>query len=311
MRILLTICFSAFAAVQTTGEGSAPAVARLIRETGLDAAECYRIRDFSIVREDAKFYINDGFVIFGKPIKGSRMSLMFSGDVEGGDAEVLISPPHRGERRTLAKFTESPTLNEHFRTALFLFTDGSVEQILNEVRGKGAKSPEMGLLLESQHSPTVRNLQQSFELRTLLDLDNPARGEQGIFFATVGTQRLGVFDVVHDPMAREQIMVGQYVNRDKGSVFDIWTSFESQSVRTGRKKVPEPIYSIDRFKIAEEKPFCLVFWPDPSRSSLKLPNGNTTGSYNASFASTDPRKAYNHMAGRTAFMFVVPLFPSS
>lgn len=84
-------------------------------------------------------------------------------------------------------------------------------------------------------------------------------------------------------------------------------SFERQS----RKAVAEGSSSIDRFKIAEEKPFCLVFWPDPSRSSLKLPNGNTTSSYNTGFPSTDPRKAYNHMGGRSAFMFVVPLFPSA
>ncbi len=253
MRLMLpfALYYSALAAVQQAGtrDGAAPALAKLIRETGLDSAECYRIRDFSIAREDAKFYINDGFLIFGKQLKGSRLAIMFSGDVEGGDAEVLISPPHRGERRTLAKFTESPTLNEHFRTALFLFTDGSVEQILQEVRGKGTKATEMGLLLESRHSPTVRNLQESFELRTMLDLENPARAEQGIFFATVGTQRLGVFDVVHDPMAREQIMVGQYVNREQGAVFDTWTSFESQSIRTGRKKRPEQTYTVDRFKI--------------------------------------------------------------
>ena len=82
-----------------------------------------------------------------------------------------------------------------------------------------------------------------------------------------------------------------------GDGTDSWypavVSFERQS----RKAVAEGSSSIDRFKIAEEKPFCLVFWPDPSRSSLKLPNGNTTGSYNASFSSTDPRKAYNHMGG--------------
>ncbi len=96
-----------------------------------------------------------------------------------------------------------------------------------------------------------------------------------------------------------------------GDGTDSWypavVSFERQS----RKALVEGSTSIDRFKIAKEKPFCLVFWPDPSRSSLKLPNGNTTASYNTSFTSTDPRKAYNHMAGRTAFMFVVPLFPST
>jgi prepilin-type N-terminal cleavage/methylation domain-containing protein len=96
-----------------------------------------------------------------------------------------------------------------------------------------------------------------------------------------------------------------------GEGTDSWYPSVISFERQVRKAVAEGSSSIDRFKIAEEKPFSLVFWPDPSRSSLKLPNGNTTSSYNASFSSTDPRKAYNHMGGRTAFMFVVPLFPSS
>jgi hypothetical protein len=233
----------------TASAQEAPALAKLIREAGLDPAECYRIRDLPIVREDAKFYINDGYLIFGKPVRGTRLSAIFSGDVEGGDAEVLLSPPHRGERRTLAKFAESPTLNEHFKTALFLFTDGSVEKLREDVRAKGQKSPEMGLLLEASHSATVRNLQESFELRILLDLENPERAQQGLFFATVGTPRLGVFDVIYDPMAREQIIVGQYATREQASAFDIWTSFEAQSIRTGRKKQPDPVYALDHFRI--------------------------------------------------------------
>ena len=248
---LCVFCSSLLASssLQTSKEGTIPALARLIREAGFDAAECYRIRDFPIIREEAKFFLNDGFVIFGKPVRGTRLSMLFSGDIEGGDGEVLITPPHRGERRTLARFTESPTLNEHFKSALLLFSDGSGERLLDEIRAKGQKSQEMGLLLASKYSETVGNLAESFELRILLDLENPARAEQGLFFATIGSQRLGVFDVIHDPMAREQITVGQYVTHDKTAVFDIWTSFESQSVRSGRKKRPDPVYAIERFKI--------------------------------------------------------------
>lgn len=66
----------------------------------------------------------------------------------------------------------------------------------------------------------------------------------------------------------------------------------------------------DYFKVAAEQPFYFIWWPDPSRNSLKLPLPNTASSLNATFAATDPRKAYNHMAGRSAYMFTIPMFPS-
>lgn len=69
--------------------------------------------------------------------------------------------------------------------------------------------------------------------------------------------------------------------------------------------------TIDPFKIAAEKPFYFIWWPDPSRDNIKLPLPNSTTALNADFAATDPRKFYNHMAGRTCYMFTIPLFPSS
>jgi hypothetical protein len=96
-----------------------------------------------------------------------------------------------------------------------------------------------------------------------------------------------------------------------GDGTDSWyppvVSFERQS----RKAIVEGSTTIDRFKVAEAQPFYLIFWPDPSRASLRLPSGNTLSSLNPNFANTDPRQAYNHMAGRTAYMFAVPAFPSS
>lgn len=60
--------------------------------------------------------------------------------------------------------------------------------------------------------------------------------------------------------------------------------------------------AIDRFKVAAEKPFYFIWWPDPGARHL----GPQANSMNPK----DPRQAYNHMAGRTAFMFVVPMFPA-
>ncbi|MDB6072817.1 MAG: hypothetical protein JWO89_457 [Verrucomicrobiaceae bacterium] len=80
----------------------------------------------------------------------------------------------------------------------------------------------------------------------------------------------------------------------------IWVSFE----RLNRKDKPETV-DIDRFKAAREKPFYFIWWPDPSARTL----GMQFASNNA-YAPTDPRKVYNHMCGRTSFMFTVPMFPS-
>ena len=80
----------------------------------------------------------------------------------------------------------------------------------------------------------------------------------------------------------------------------IWISFE----RLNRKDKPETV-DIDRFKAARERPFYFIWWPDPGAKSLGM-----QFSSNSAYAPTDPRKAYNHMAGRTSFMFTVPMFPS-
>lgn len=61
--------------------------------------------------------------------------------------------------------------------------------------------------------------------------------------------------------------------------------------------------AVDRFKVASERPFYFIWWPDPGAKNLgPIPNSLP--------AAADPRQAYYHMAGRTSFMFTVPIFPS-
>jgi hypothetical protein len=72
--------------------------------------------------------------------------------------------------------------------------------------------------------------------------------------------------------------------------------------RTARLALRETPATIERFKRASERPFYFVWWPDPTARHLgPVPN---------TFATSDPRQAYNQMAGRTAFMFTVPMFPA-
>src|SRR5262245_54116659 len=117
MRLLLAAVYSA----QLLLGVSAADLARGIGSAGLDPAACYRVRDISIVKEDARLYLTDGYLIFGKEIEGARISAVFTAEVEGGDAEVLLMPPTRSERRSLASYTGAPNLDEHFDAAVLIF----------------------------------------------------------------------------------------------------------------------------------------------------------------------------------------------
>src|SRR5580704_159943 len=77
-------------------------LARSIRQAGLDPEECYRVHDLSFQKEDIRMYLTDGYLIFSKPVAGQSRSALFTADVEGGDGEVILLPPYRGERQSLA-----------------------------------------------------------------------------------------------------------------------------------------------------------------------------------------------------------------
>ena len=221
----------AFAAGDTGG--SAAAAGKAILNAGLDAEECYRVRDLVFNKEDVRFYLTDGFLIFGKSINGQRMSAVFTAAVEGGDAEVILFPPHRSERLSLSAFTGSPNLDEHITAGVFLFSDGTGEQLLAQIQaGTPKKSQEMGLLLAETWRPVVKNLSESLEIRLVQDHLSGERERQGFFYATMSGKTLGNFDITFEPRSREQIMVGQLASRDNREYFDVWTSFMARPWRT-------------------------------------------------------------------------------
>src|SRR5690242_19096283 len=112
--------------------GRAGDIARVIRENSFDRDECYRVRDITLVKEDLRIYLTDGHLIFAKPVAGHRVAAVFTADVEGGDAEIMLLPPDHAERRALASYTKSPNLDEHFHTAVFFFTGDDYDAIVSQ-----------------------------------------------------------------------------------------------------------------------------------------------------------------------------------
>ncbi len=242
---LILLCSSLFAAAP-----SAAQLARALREAGFDADECYRVHDLSFQKEDIRVYLTDGYLIFSKSIQGHPQSALFTSDVEGGDGEVILLPPFRGERQSLAQFTKSPNLDEHFRTALIIFTDNGAQILRDRIEkeGSGHRVQEMGVLLADQWAPVLANVESSFEMRMVADLLAPP-DQTGMLFLALNGRQLNTFDILYDPSLHDQIMAGQLSDRDGHVGYDIWTSFPARSTRSGANKPRDVSYRVSNFRI--------------------------------------------------------------
>jgi hypothetical protein len=226
----------------------AAAVSGQLRQMTLDPERCYRVRDLKLEREDAKIFFTDGLLIFAKPIEGAPVAAIFSGQVEGGEAEILLMPPTRGERGALARFTGSPNLAERFTSMLMLFTDQTAAELMRQIETHpGGVKPalELGLVLRQQYESAVRNVAESMELRLVRDLmaGRPASGAlfYGIFSGAAVSGASGErdnFDLLVDQRDQARVLIGQFVTRETGRFFDVWCSFSGKSRR--RLQGPEP-----------------------------------------------------------------------
>jgi len=203
-----------------------------IQHTSLDPSECYRVLDLNFSKEDIKVYLASGYLIFAKPIGGAHLGAIFVTDAEAGDADLVLIPPSRSERASLAKFTGSPTLDEHFKAAAFISTDGMGDRLYAELQNNptAKKSPDMGALIVDNWRSVLANLASSFQTRLVYDILS-ARPANGLFYMAVSGNRLGNFDVLYDPTAQDQILAGKLSDRDNRSYFDTWTNFQARSFR--------------------------------------------------------------------------------
>jgi hypothetical protein len=213
--------------------GTAADLARALRESAFDRGECYRVRDLSLVKEDIRIYLSDGHLIFSKPVAGHRIAAVFTADTEGGEGEVIVFPPDRAERRSLAAFTHSPNLDDHFRSALFLFTGAEYDDLQSQIAQNptNKKMPEIGALMDEQWTPVLRNLTESYQTRLVLDLIGGAARPPDLLTAVFDSPKLGTFDLIYDPQNTEQVIGGQIASRDNRVYFDDWFSFTARSFR--------------------------------------------------------------------------------
>lgn len=225
-----------------------------IRQAGLDPAACYRVRDLIYSKDDVRLYLNEGYLIFSRPVLGQRLAAVFTSEVEGGDAEVILIPPNRAERQSLAGFIETPNLDEHLRSALLVFTDGSANEIQERLAREdgGRLAPEMGPVLATQWGLVVANVLDPLGMRIISDLavDNPA--EHGLVLMAIDSRQRGTFDILADARDGHRITVRQRTTGNGQPTTNVWTSFFPRSLRNRKTASVEPEFRLSHYDIRAE-----------------------------------------------------------
>ena len=230
------------------GEGSAAELSEAFQRLSLDAEQTYRVRDLHLTRGDIKFYLSEGVLSFAKPVAGHTVAAVFTTrNTEAGDAEMLVLPPRRSERVSLASFTKSPNLDEHFGSAAFFFSDDTADELLRQITEPAAhRVPQLLEELQSTVEPVLRGISASAELRLVESLLDRHETHHGFLLSVIAGRELGVFQAFYDPDLFEPVTVAKVGEGSDGNTFQLWTSFRP---RQAAPFVPLPVklnnYQID------------------------------------------------------------------
>lgn len=194
----------------------------------LDPEQTYGVRELTLARGDIKIYLTEGILSFFTPVAGRVVAAVFTTTgAEGGDAEVLLMPPQRSERASLVSFIKRPNLDEHLTTAVFLFSDDTMKELVQQIQQRPVrKASEMAGQLAPVLNPVVRSVSSDINIRlvqSMLDNHKPA---DGFLYSVIEGRELGIFDVMYDPTDFEPISVGRVAPNEAGPQrLQLWTAF--------------------------------------------------------------------------------------
>src|SRR5437588_4068186 len=168
---------------------AALALYRQLRSVGISAATTHQIRDAALDREDIHISLQDGAIAFTEAVDGHVTGAFFE-----GEGEILLIPPDRAERASLALFTGVPVLEEKFFTAYFRFNDDTAARLRPALR----PAAETAGFVE-RWGAVAKSLANIDALRLLAAFTNgPSSGQERFLHARLGGGRLGTFDVFLD-----------------------------------------------------------------------------------------------------------------
>lgn len=199
-----------------------------LQNLSIDKTATWRVRELEISKGDTKIYLSEGVLAFATPVDGHRIAALFTtAPVEAGDAEIIALPPVAAERASLARFTQSPNLDEHFTSALLFFADNTAQDLLNQIHQHPLHpAPDLGTSLAAKFDDLLRRSAHEIDIRisqSILDHHSPANS---FFYGMMAGRTLGFFDFIYQPDQMDSVVFGRVASRpNDADYFQIWSSY--------------------------------------------------------------------------------------
>ena len=207
--------------------GPGIALYQKLAQAGLDPKAVYSVRDASLDREDMHITLEDGTIGFLEAVDGKVTGAFFEG---AGD--ILLIPPDRAERGSLALFTGTAVLEEKFRSAYLRFNDDTFAKLKPHLQL--AEEPQPFL---EKWGTAAKTLAESDTLRLMASYLNlaPPSGDR-MLRLRLESPKLGLFDAYFDTLSAEQLAMYKFSRAEGGGAYyDVLASFPMRSARRSEK----------------------------------------------------------------------------
>ncbi|MGH9581151.1 MAG: hypothetical protein ACRD2R_09160, partial [Terriglobales bacterium] len=196
---------------------------RRLSTVGLDPERVFQVREAALDRDAVHLAFNDGTIAFTRSVEGRITGAFFE-----GEGEILLMPPDKVERASLALFTGAPILSERFSSAYLRFNDETFEELRPYLRA--SDGPHQFV---ARWNAAAASLAESDALRLLVGFLNreSASSSGRMLHARVSGNALGTFDVRFDELFAEQVTAGQVGFQEGRLFFNLWTSFPTRAAR--------------------------------------------------------------------------------
>jgi len=217
---LVSLALLAAPAYQAAQPLTDPTLAQLSK-VRLDKSQIYSVRDITINRDVLSISLNRGAIAFTEAIDGRVTGAVFI-----GSGDILAIPTDPIEKKQLYRYTKSALLTEHFETAIFRFTDGTVEDVLKEYRRHAPEtvdSADVDALVRWESELQRRGA--FLNERILADLIGSKANP--FFLAQIEGSQFGWFDAIYDERRAEEVFIQQ--NTRTSTTPLVWASFNKRS----------------------------------------------------------------------------------
>jgi hypothetical protein len=225
-KVLLLLTAVRICAAAQTAPPIASGTVALYRELlnpTLDPADVFQVREVSIQLEDLHISISDGTMAFVRAVNGHITGAMFE-----GIGEVLLVPPDRAERTSLALFTGASIMEQRFQSAYLRFSD---DQIAADLRAGFRGHAEDAQEFVTRWREPALALSHGDALPILQAMTSTKEAASRFLHLRMGGTTAGIIDVFFDSNSSEQISVAQASVINNVAYYDTWTSFPMRAAR--------------------------------------------------------------------------------